>query len=102
MTKRIPPPSSRRPAPQSLREFLAGPPAIGQRALAEALGCHQSMVSMLVRGKRLPSARLAVRLHAVTGVPLKNLLAPRFRKPKPRTRPLTRGDPAPRTQAATP
>ena len=68
--------NSRRTPPQSLRAYLAGPPAVSQRTLAEAAGCNQSMISMLVRGKRAPSASLAVTLHAVTGVSLKNLLAP--------------------------
>jgi len=75
--------------PPSLRAYLAGPPAVGQRELADAVGCNQSMISMLVRGKRVPSARLAVQLHHVTGVPLKNLLAPRteLNEPKKRQRP---------------
>lgn len=64
----------RRPKPQSLQEFLDGPPVIGQRELADAAGCNQSMISMLIRGKRIPSARLAARLHAITGVPLKKLI----------------------------
>lgn len=38
------------------------------------------MISMLVRGKRVPSASLAVTLHAITGVPLKMLLAPKIGK----------------------
>ena len=66
----------RRTPPQSLRAYLAGPPAVSQRMLAEAADCNQSMISMLLRGKRVPSASLAVRLHAITGVSLKNLLAP--------------------------
>jgi transcriptional regulator with XRE-family HTH domain len=86
--------------PRSLREYLDGPPAVGQRALAEAAGCNQSMISMLVRGKRVPSARLAVKLHAITGVPLKMLLASRMEKkvqpPKKRRHPAGRGDPAAR------
>lgn len=86
MTKARPRPARRTP-PQSLRTYLAGPPPVGQRELAEAVGCNQSMVSMLVRGKRVPSARLAVQLHAVTGVPLKMLLAPRLAAPPPKKRP---------------
>jgi hypothetical protein len=94
---------SRRPAPRTLREYLSGPPAVSQRALAEVAGCNQSMVSMLVRGKRVPSARLAVKLHAITGVPLKMLLATKMGRldappsPKPK-RPAARGDPARRPQ----
>ena len=56
--------------------------------LAEAVGCNQSMISMLVRGKRVPSASLAVQLHGVTGVPLKMLLAPKIGKAPARRRAL--------------
>jgi DNA-binding XRE family transcriptional regulator len=96
-------PHARRQTPRSLREYLAGPPAVSQRALADAVGCNQSMVSMLARGRREPSARLAVKLHAVTGVPLKALLARKMppeappRKP-PRAAPVRAG-PAPRASA---
>lgn len=69
--------------PRTLRDYLAGPPAVGQRALAEAVGCNQSMISMLLRGTRMPSARLAVKLHRATGVPLKALLAPTLRRRRP-------------------
>lgn len=68
----------RKPIPLSLSDYLAGPPPVGQRDLAEAVGCHQSMISMLVKGKRVPSAGLALKLHAVTGIPLKALLAPKL------------------------
>lgn len=60
--------------PKSLRAYLKGPPGVSQRALADALGCHQSMVSMLVHRKRKPSANLLRQLHAITGVPLAALL----------------------------
>lgn len=89
---------ARRTPPRTLQEFLDGPPAVGQRALADAVGCNQSMISMLRRGKRTPSAGLAVRLHAVTGVPLKSLLASRLvdvppRRKRKHKRPASRGDP---------
>jgi len=91
---------ARRPAPRTLREFLTGPPAVSQRALAEAAGCNQSMISMLLRRKRVPSAGLAVKLHAITGVPLRALLGARLAaaEPAPRKRPraTARGDPAAR------
>jgi transcriptional regulator with XRE-family HTH domain len=93
MTRTVHLPARRTP-PQSLREYLAGPPAIGQRALAAAVGCNQSMISMLARGTRVPSARLAVKLHAVTGVPLQRLLATRLDPRHKHRRPLARGDPA--------
>ena len=98
MTKLITHPV-RRQAPRTLREYLSGPPAVSQRALAEAAGCNQSMVSMLVRSKRVPSARLAVKLHAITGVPLKALLAMKMKSetveaPRKRKRTTSsRGDP---------
>lgn len=97
MTKPSQPAAPRQPA-RSLREFLAGPPAVSQRALADVVGCNQSMISMLVRGKRVPSARLAVQLHAVTGVPLRALLGLRMSAQPPpkrkRPQPTARGDPA--------
>jgi len=49
---------------------------------------------MLARGTRVPSARLAVKLHAVTGVPLQRLLASRLGERYKRRRPTARGDPA--------
>jgi hypothetical protein len=51
---------------------------------------------MLVRGKRVPSAALAVKLHAITGVPLKGLLA---RKVQPAR---ARGDPPSRHASPSP
>lgn len=82
MTKFISPPS-----PPTLKAYLAGPPKVSQRALADAVGCNQSMISMLVRGTRVPAAALAVRLHTTTGVPLKALLAPKLtKKARPKAR----------------
>ena len=78
MTKAATALARRTQAPQSLRAYLDGPARVSQRELADAVGCNQSMISMLVRGKRVPSAGLAVELHATTGVPLKMLLAPRL------------------------
>jgi len=71
---------------------------VSQRQLAALTGCNQSMISMLARGKRIPSAGLAVRLHAATGVPLKALLGMKIgqlpaRLPVKRKRPAARGDP---------
>ena len=76
MTKTTPTTAAPTP-PRSLREYLNGPPRVTQRALALRVGCHQSMVSMLVRGQRLPRALLATKLHRVTGVPLDTLLRPK-------------------------
>ena len=39
--------------PQTLNAYLIGPPRVSQRALADAVGCNQSMISMLRRGKRI-------------------------------------------------
>lgn len=71
--------------PPTLRAYLKGPPKVSQRALADALGINQSMVSMLMRGKRRPSAERMRDIHAITGVPLAALLnmAP---EPEPRKR----------------
>lgn len=65
---------SKRRAPRTIQEFLDGPPAVSQQTLAHRLGCHQSMVSMLVSGRRRPGGKLALALHAQTGVPLTTLL----------------------------
>jgi transcriptional regulator with XRE-family HTH domain len=99
MTKRTTALPSRRTPAQSWREYFAGPPKVGQRAVAEAAGCHQSMISMLARGKRVPSARLAVRLHMITGIPLKVLLTQKLRKVRHKVRPTSRGDPSLPAQA---
>ena len=69
----------------------------GRAALADAIGCTQSMISMLVQGKRVPSARLAVQLHAITGVPLKMLLGARRLAPPLKTK--KRGPPGWRAAA---
>lgn len=69
---------TRRTVPSSLRAYLAGPPVISQRMLAAAVGCNQAMISLLIRGARIPSPSLAAKLHAITGVPLRVLLAARM------------------------
>lgn len=61
--------------PRTLGEWLAGPPRRSQRFLAGRVGCHQSMISMLVRGERAARGKLALRLHEETGVPLRVLIA---------------------------
>ena len=66
-----------RPQPQTLPEYLDGPPRISQRKLARRLHVTQPTISMIVRGRRRPRASLALRLHKLTGVPLEALLAPR-------------------------
>ena len=45
-----------------------------QRQLAEAVGVQQSMISMIRHGKCRPSPRLAARIEAITGIPLRTLL----------------------------
>jgi helix-turn-helix protein len=64
----------------SLRAYLAGPPAVSQRRLARLARCNQSHISMIASGDRVPSAKLALRLHEITGVPLPALLRPRKRR----------------------
>ena len=99
MTKDAVTTPARRTPPETLAEYLTGPPKVSQRALAEALGCNQSMISYLRRGLRVPSAGMAVRIHALTGVPLKHLLSGRIDhvaagKRKKRKRPTARGHPS--------
>jgi transcriptional regulator with XRE-family HTH domain len=83
MTKRL---TRRDEPPKTLRAYLTGPPPVSQRALADALGVHQSMISMLASGKRRPSAMLTAKLHAITGVPLAALLNLEEAEPPPRPR----------------
>lgn len=73
-------------APKTLREYLAGPPPVTQKTLADRAHVHQTSISLLVRKKRRPRAELALRLHRITGVPLDELLSPK-RRPHRRTRP---------------
>lgn len=88
-------PRWRTDVPQSLREFLIGPPAVGQRELAAAAKCHQSTISMLLRGKRRPSTGLAVRLHSITKVPLASLVQMGLRKPRSKKKPSDDGSSTP-------
>jgi hypothetical protein len=72
---------SSRPGPfVSLRAYLAGPPRVSQRQLAKRARCNQSHISMIANGTRTPSAKLALTLHAITGVPLAALLKPKKRR----------------------
>lgn len=45
-----------------------------QTWLAEQLGVDRSYVSLIANGNRQPSLHLALRIEALTGVPLKSLL----------------------------
>jgi len=45
-----------------------------QKELAAAVGVQQSMISMIRHGKSHPSPRLAARIEAITGIPLRTLL----------------------------
>jgi transcriptional regulator with XRE-family HTH domain len=76
-------------APRSLKDYLKGPPRVTQARLAKQLGVNQSMVSMLVKGQRQPRAKLALRLHEITGIPLKTLLDPHRRRPRTKLTKLT-------------
>ena len=45
-----------------------------QQWLADQLGVDRSYVSLIASGKRQPTLGLALRIEALTGVPLKSLL----------------------------
>ena len=47
---------------------------IRQQKFAELIGIHQSHVSEMVHGKYRPRPRLAARIEAITGIPLRTLL----------------------------
>jgi len=87
----MPPSTPTVPAPRTLREYLARPGAPTQRRLAAQAGTQQSMISMLSRGKRAARGKLALRLAAITGVPLASLLVatPQRRSLRPTTPPTT-------------
>lgn len=59
---------------QSIAEYRTAH-ALSQRQLAEQLGISQSALSMIESGARTPRPELALKIHAVTRVPLKRLLA---------------------------
>ena len=56
-----------------LREYFTATRG-NQIALARRLGCGQSTLSSLASGKRRPSPRLAAKIEAITGIPLRTLL----------------------------
>lgn len=45
-----------------------------QATLAKRLGITQSALSMIEQGQRTPRGKLALRIHQLTGVPLRTLL----------------------------
>lgn len=57
----------------SLSAYLAGPPRRTQEQLAAAVGVRQGLISKYVRGEQTPRLPIALKLHEVTGVPLKAL-----------------------------
>lgn len=63
--------------PKTLAEWLAVPGAErSQRKLAKRVGCHQSMISMLVQGQRAARGKLALALADETGLPVVLFLTP--------------------------
>lgn len=46
-----------------------------QQELADKLGISQGALSMIKAGQRIPRPKLALRIHALTGIPLATLLA---------------------------
>lgn len=61
----------------------------GQAELARALGVNYSYVSLILRGKRVPSVDTLKRLNEVTGIPMETLVAEAGKKP-PRRKPIKR------------
>ena len=47
---------------------------ISQRNVANRVGISPAHMNALVKGKRHPSPKLAVRLELITGIPLRTLL----------------------------
>jgi transcriptional regulator with XRE-family HTH domain len=65
------------PKPKTLAEWLALPGAgRSQRKLAAKVGCHQSMISMLVKGQRAARGKLALALAEETELPVEQFLIP--------------------------
>ncbi|MEM4546838.1 MAG: helix-turn-helix transcriptional regulator [Nitrososphaerota archaeon] len=50
---------------------------ITQKELAERLGVSQPYISMLERGKRFPTLRIAMKLADIFGVPIEQLFPKR-------------------------
>ena len=46
-----------------------------QRALADKLGVNESYISLIASRQRQPSLRLALRIEAMTGVPVSALVS---------------------------
>ena len=64
------------PAFTSLEQFFEkSEPKRTQEWLAEKVGIDRSTISLIVSGKRQPSVKLAIRIAAVTGVPIESLRA---------------------------
>lgn len=94
---------ARRPSP-TLAAYLDAP-GHSQTQLAKALGVQQSTISQWVRGVRIPRPDLALTLHALTGVPLKALLAKVGKRGPPgneRSRSPTRRATTPTKKTTTP
>jgi transcriptional regulator with XRE-family HTH domain len=63
--------------PKTLAEWLSVPGAgRSQRKLAKRVGCHQSMISMLVKGQRAARGKLALALADETDLPVEQFLIP--------------------------
>jgi plasmid maintenance system antidote protein VapI len=63
------------PGRDLLAEFLKSYPG-PQRRFAEAIGCSESHLSLIIAGKRMPSMRLSKRIAVETGglVPMDSLV----------------------------
>jgi len=74
------------PSPATLRQYFRRRTSLSQHAVAKHLGCSQGYISMVVRGQRALRGKQAIRLAALTGVPIERLLV-LARKPKPKKQP---------------
>jgi len=58
---------------RTLREWIHNTHT-SQRDLAKKVGCHQTMISALVRGDRAARGKLATRIYRATGVKVETLV----------------------------
>jgi transcriptional regulator with XRE-family HTH domain len=66
----------RRKQPRTLAEFFEQKNAPTQDAIARQLGITGAYVSLIAAGKRQPALKLALRIEALTGVPVASLVSP--------------------------
>jgi transcriptional regulator with XRE-family HTH domain len=72
----------RQPPPATLRQYFRRRGALSQHALAKRLGCSQGYISMVVRGQRAFRGKAALKVAALTGVPIEKLIVVARKKKK--------------------